>query len=280
MSVNVPSRDALANRQARPLTGVEVRDSIENHILTIANKLLDKVGLDSDDTLPMLDYLRESFRFSTINQTRLQKVHVTYPKVGWSIKIRIEQLEDRTTIINGRNLSHIVGGEVEVDLEKNVRLSVGFGRSGEGIVVFSVEEEKIPSNIPDKDRQKFNLPVTAEFLKPDGTVGKVDINELRSDPKERRVARRVDVGSGAPHREAKLIPSYDENGVPTNVEVMVGGGEVGELVVTPDQLPEVSLDDLVGTPPVPPELVPPTNSLPPPNSMSKISRPNVKFKRG
>jgi len=274
MAINVPSRDALNSRQARPLNGIEINDAIENHILTLATRLLDKAGVLSDDILPLLDYLKESFRFSTINQTRLHKIHVTYPRAGWSIKIRIEEL-DAPTIINGSSLSHIVGGEIEVDLERNVRISLRFGRSGEGVVLSSLEDEKIPTQVPDRDRQRFDLPITAEFLKPDGTTGKVDIRDLQ--PKERKAARTVDVGSGAVDRRPITVSDQQDNGAIYTREVMAAPGGEGNVISLPDPSVEISLDDVVATPPSVPQE--PISTPLPLSPMSKMSKPNVKFRR-
>lgn len=249
MSISVPPRGlagSLASRQARPLTGLEIREAVEKHVLALINKLLSNVGMLSDKILEMMETTRPSISDELARQPRLQKINITYPKVGWSIKVRLEQTE------------HLqwVSGEIELDLERNVRIPIRFGPSGGGIVVSSLEEEKIPTSIPDKDRQSFGLKVEAEFLKPDGTTGKVDLNELR--PSERRAARSVDVGKGR-----------------------VQGQEVttGEEIKLPSEVPEVSLDDLVAEPPPAPK-DPIPEPLPPKGSMAAKTAPNVKFLKG
>lgn len=272
MPINVPSRDALANRQARPLNGVEVAKAIENHLLTLSTRLLDNAGVLSDEMLVLQDQLNQSFRSAIHFQSRLQKIHLTYPKVGWSIKLRLEK--------NETDPFSQLTADIEVDLERNVRINIQVGRSS-GMVISSMDEEKIPTSIPDRDRQKFELPVTAEFLKPDGTVGKVDLNEIK--PQERRAARTVDVGSGAEKREARQIPIapfLDEatGEIVTTTEVFVAGGQQGDIITLPDPNVEISLDDLMATPPTP-EKEPITTPTPVVNPMSKIQRPNVKFKR-
>ena len=266
MPVNVPSRNALASRQARPLTGKEVADAIENHLLTLSTRLMDGRDILSDQILSLQDQLKKDFRSSIHYKSQLHKVHLTYPKVGWSVRIRLEE----------GDFGYSISADIELDLERNLRLNLRVGESG-FVVLSSIEDEKIPQNTPDKDRQKFSLPVTADFLKPDGTVGKVDIEELR--PSEKRAARTVDVGRGAEGRVAKPLSTQGENGLLTTVDVLMTGGEVGQEVILPNdpRLPEVTLD-VVASPPIV-EKAPPTVPLPPPKSMAGNSRPNVKFKK-
>src|SRR5262245_59477679 len=223
MAVTAPPRGlpgSLLTRQARPLTGKEVAEAVEKHLLTLSERMLSEMGCLTDETLELIENLKPTIHLELANQSRLQKVNVTYPKVGWAIKTRVEEFEDG---------SRIITADVELDLERNVRLNLQFGRSGGGIILKSLEEEKIPNATPDRDRQSFGLPVEAEYMRPDGTVGKVDINELKG---ERRAARTVDVGRAA-----------------------VEGASVtqGEPVVLPSELPEVSLDDLIAEPPPPPK---------------------------
>jgi hypothetical protein len=250
MSIEVPPRQiagSLQNRQARPLTGIEVGNAIERHILTLTDRLLHNAGLLSDNIIDLIEDLRINVIHVLGQQTRLGKVNVTYPKVGWNVKTRLEQSEDGVYSVNA---------EVELDLERNVRINLQFGVSGVGRVIQSLEEEKLSTPAPDKDRQQFGMPVEAEYLRPDGTVGKVDINELK--PIEKRSARTVDVGS------AKVQGSEVSQGIP---------------VVLPSQLPEISLDDIIATPPeVPKE--PPVKPLPDKGSMAQVTKPNVKFKGG
>lgn len=247
MAISVPPRgigSSLGNRQARPLTGIEVREAIEKHVLTLTEKLLSNQGLLSDNIIELLDPTRVAISESLARVNPLQKVNITYPKVGWSIKIRLEETDHMRW----------VSGEIELDLQRNVRIPIRFGPSGGGVIVASLEEEKIPTAVPDKDRNSFGLPIEAEYVKPDGTVGKVDIRELKG---EKRAARSVDVG-----------------------RARVEGQEVsqGEPIKLPSELPEVTFDDVVATPPEPPR-EPLKEPLPPPKSMAQVKRPDVKFKR-
>jgi hypothetical protein len=247
MPISAPPRgmgSSLANRQARPLNGIEVREAVEHHVITVTDKLLDNAGVLSNKVIDIAEEVRQTVGAELYKQSRLQKVNVTYPKVGWSIKVRLEKDGD----IYG------VNGEIELDLERNVRLNIRFGQSGQGVVVGSLDEEKIPTSIPDKDRQSFGLPVEAEFLRPDGTIGKVNIDELKG---EKKAARTVDVG-----------------------RARVQDVTLGDTIKLPSELPEVTFDDtdLVASPP---EISkePIKTPLPPTNSMYKSKRPDVKFKR-
>lgn len=273
--ISVPPRGALANRQARPLNGLEVRQAIENHLMAFASKKLDEVGLLSDQIIKLLDDLKKDADAEFLKRTSLQKVNITYPRVGWNLKIRLEEYESNPPM-EIENL--FLSAEVELDLQQNVRLHIPIGQSGIGKVIKSWEEEKLNNPVPDRDRQAFGLRVEAKFLKPDGTSGTVDITELR---RERRAARSVDVGSGAVDRISTILPADKrrEDGTLeiTTREVLAAAGQAGEVIVLPDQLPEITLDDLVATPPVPPPLEPPATPLPPPGGMSRVSRPKAKL---
>src|SRR5689334_12874920 len=160
---------SLKSRFARPLNGLEVREAVETHLLTLTDRLLGNIGLLSDQVSTLSESLKSTIQEVFSRQSRLSKVHITYPKVGWNIKTRVEQLEDQ---------SYVVNAEVELDLERNVRLNLHFGESGRGIVVASMEEEKIATDTPDHDRNLFDMPIQADYVKLDGTIGKVDIREL------------------------------------------------------------------------------------------------------
>lgn len=249
MSINVPPRGlagSLQTRQARPMNGLEVSKAIQTHLMTLTDRMLSEAGLLSDQVIDLTEQLKLLIEEELSKQSRLQKVNVTYPKVGWSIKTRLEELEDGT---------HRVNAEVELDLERNLRLNIRFGQSGFGNVVRTLEEEKIPNSTPDNDRKKFGLPVEAEFLRPDGTVGKVDLSDLK--PQERRAARTVDVGRA---RVTDVVQ--------------------GEEVKLPSELPEVTFQesDLIAEPPPGPK-EPSSTPLPPKGSMAQQTRPNVKFKK-
>lgn len=258
---------SLKARQARPLNGLEIREAVETHLLTLTDRLLSNVGLLSDQVIKLGDELRSTIQEVFGRQNRLSKVHISYPKVGWNIKTRVEQLEDH---------SYVVNGEVELDLERNVRINLQFGESGRGIVIASLEEEKIPTDTPDRDRDLFGMPIEADYVKPDGTTGKVDIRELRG---EKRVAKTIDVGSAADGRLPRDIPAEIEVDGKITIgtkEVLMAAGEGGQEVVLPKDLPEISLDDVVATPPeIPKE--PPKGPLPP-KGIAKLGAPNVKFK--
>lgn len=265
---------SLKSRQARPLNGLEIKEAVETHLLALTDRLLGNIGLLSDQVIKLAEELRNSIRSVFSTQQRLDKIHVVYPRVGWNIKTRVEQLEDHTYIVNA---------EVELDLERNVRLNLQFGESGRGIVMASLEEEKIPTDAPDRDRDLFGMPIEADYTRPDGTVGKVDIRDLR-DPK--RAAKTIDVGSGADNREARTVPA-EVDGKITTKQILMSGGESGQQVVLPSDLPEINLDpgkdgymyngeDLVATLPVVPKE--PPKGPPPPKGISKMGAPNVKFK--
>lgn len=269
---------SLRARNARPLNGLEIREAVETHLLTLTDRLLGNVGLLSDQVLTLSDSLKETIQEVFSRQNRLSKVHITYPKVGWNIKTRVEQLEDH---------SYVVNAEVELDLERNVRINLHFGESGRGIVIASLEEEKIPTDAPDRDRNTFNMPIEADYTRLDGTVGKVDIRELRG---EKKSARSIDVGSGADNTEPRLVPAEIEiegKIVIGTKEIMMRSDGLGQDVVLPAELPEITLDpakdgymyngeDVVATPPeVPKE--PPKAPLPP-KGLGKMGAPNVKFK--
>lgn len=254
---------SLKSRLARPLNGLEVREAVETHLLALSERLLGNVGLLSDQVISLSEFLKEAIREVFSRQSRLHRVHLTYPGVGWNIKTRVEQLEDHSYCINA---------EVELDLARNERINLQFGESGRGIVIASLEEEKIRTDIPDRDRDTFGLPIEAEFMRPDGTTGKVDIKELRL---QKRAARTIDVGSGADNREVRRVPS-EEDGKITTKEILMSAGEGGQEVVLPSQLPEITLDDIVASPPEPPRK--PQEVPLSPKGVGKFGAPNVKFK--
>lgn len=239
MPINVPSRGMLGNRQARPFTGIEIKKGVESHLMTLTEKMLSEQGFLTDEIITLTTNLKDLANEEMSKQALLNKLNVTYPNMGWNIKTRLLQRSDS---------SHHVASEVEIDLQRNVRIHVKMGDSSDGIVIRSMEEEKIPHGVPDRDRERFGMPVLAEYIRPDGTTGLVDIKELK------RAARTVDVG---PARTFDVTQ--------------------GEPIVTPAELPPVTFDDVVATPPTM-DKAEPASPLPPPNSMAKQSRPNVKLK--
>lgn len=265
MSISVINNGSIRNRTARPLNGKEIAEAVETHLITLTDKLLNAQDLLSDDILKLTEQLKLDIRREVKKQVRLSKINLTYPKVGWNIKTRLEQLPDDVFAVNA---------EVELDLERNVRLNLQFGDSGRGVVMASLEEEKIPNAQPDSDRTNFGIPVKADYLKADGTIGQVDVTELR---RERRAARVVDVGSGANNREVRELPTYDDKGLIATEEVLMVGAENGQVIVTPAELPEITLDDVIATPP---QLTTPPLEVPmEPKGVGTYGRPNAKFKK-
>src|SRR5262245_1458366 len=119
MSISVPPRGlagSLQNRQARPLNGIEVSEAVHHHVMTLADKRHGNAGFLSDRIIEMVEKVHLDIGDELRKQTRLSKVNITYPKVGWSIKIRLEEANDLQWVT----------GEVELDLERNVRLSIRF----------------------------------------------------------------------------------------------------------------------------------------------------------
>lgn len=259
--------NAIANRQARPLNGKEVKEALEHHVFIMTDKILEKNNFKSDVMIHQIEQVSGALSAELSKHSVLNRLNIAYPGVGWSIKLRLEELEDK---------SHIINGEIELDLQHNVRLNIRFGLSGVGNVISTIEEERIRTNTPDVFRKQFKLPITTNVVNPDGTIQRVDISNF-----ERKVARSADVGSGADGlKPVKVYGEVEIDGKvePGMVEKMATGGEVGVEVILPSQLPEITLDDVVATPPEI-EKKPLEVPLPPPNSMAKVTRPNVKFKR-
>lgn len=251
-------RDSIKNRQARPLNGLELKEAISNHIIRLSDNLLSKHDIKSNKVIELTDILKEDVSKSLNVQSRL-KLNITYPKVGWKSTVRLIQLEDK---------SYIVNGEIELDLERNVRLNLQFGNNNSGITIGSIEDEKIPTSIPDKDREKFNLPINIEHINSNGDSVKTDLRTLRkSDETPKIAARSVDVGSAA----------IDKVEVGKTIEVTqsVDGtpaSSIGNIKI------ELPIEELLPTPPNYSK-APLTTPLPDSGSMNKNSKPNVKFKR-
>lgn len=259
--------NSIANRQASPLNGKDIKEALERHVFLLTDKILEKNNFKSDVMIHQIEQVSSSLASELSKHSALNRINITYPRVGWSIKLRLEELEDK---------SHIINGEIELDLQYNLRMSIRFGLSGLGNVISTLEEERIPSNTPDQLRKQFNLPITADVVTPDGSVKKVDLSNF-----ERKAARTVDVGSGADNLEKIQVygeVEVDGEIVPGVVERQAAGGETGLDVVLPSQLPEITLDDVVATPPEI-EKKPIETPLPPHNSMAGVRRPNVKFKK-
>lgn len=234
----------LIDRAARPLTGQEVARAIESHILTLANKILNENGVYSDRSIELIETMTSDLHEACLKHTQLTKINIRYPKVGWEVKVRLEE--------NDRNEYHM-SAEVDLDLERNLRISIRVGQSGFGRVISSREEERIPTDIPDKRRKEFDLPIKAEIVKTNGEVVNTDLRDLQQ---ERRAARTVDVG-----------PARIEGQVVTQ----------GAPIVLPSEVPEISLDEVLAEPPVmakSPDAAP----LPPKGSMAQKTRPQARFK--
>lgn len=253
---------AIQNRQANPLTGIEVRNALQTHILTLAEKLLtDKVNFRSDRIILLTSQLEELCEKELGKITPLQKINITYPRTGWNVKVRLHR---------DANEQDFLTATIELDLQYNIRIPIQIGDFGESIVVCDMEEEKIPENVPDRDRQKFGIPVYVDVNKPDGTVAKVNLAEVQSGP--RRAARSVDVGRAALNQIEILLPTDDgQVGISGSADAVLGAE-----IVLPSQLPEVSLDELVATPPPLPSTAPVVT--PPSGGMSK-PRPAVRLKK-
>lgn len=254
---------AIQNRQASPLTGIEVRDAIQHHILAVAQKMLvDRTEFKSDKIIELTESFEQICVEELSKRTPLQKINVTYPRVGWSIRTRLHRKDS--------DESHFITAEVELDLQYNVRILIQLGNSSESTVICDMEEEKIADGTPDRDRQKFGIPVYVDVNKPDGTIAKVNLAEVQSAP--RKAARSVDVGRAALNQIEILLPSDDGLvGISGSADSVLGAD-----IVLPSELPEVTLDELVATPPPLPMEAPVV--LPPTGGMAK-PRPAVKLKR-
>jgi hypothetical protein len=234
----------LMDRQAKPLNGQEVARAIESHLLSVANKILNDKDVYSDRAMELIEILKDDLHEVFLRETRLSKIHILYPKVGWEVKVRLEH--------NDHDEYHM-SAEIELDLQRGTRIPFRVGQIGFGTIIGSREEERIPTTIPDKRRKEFDLPITAEIAKPNGEVVTVDLRDLQN---ERRSARTVDVGS------AKIL-----------------GQEVtqGEKIVLPSEVPEISMDELVAEPPTLPKN-PDQKPLPPPGTMANKTQPKARFK--
>lgn len=255
--------NAINNRQAKPLTGIEIAEALKTHLLTLSEKMLtDKVNFRSDRIISLTTELEGKILEEFAKRNFLGKMNITYPRVGWSVRTRLHRKDS--------DESHFLTAEVELDLQYNMRILIQVGDSTDSIVVCDMEDEKISTSVPDRDRQKFGMPVFVDVNKPDGTVAKVNLAEVQSTPK--RAARSVDVGRAATNQIEIILPT--DNG-PIGIS---GSADsvLGADIVLPSELPEVSLDNLVATPPPPPPMPPVVT--PPSGGMSK-PRPAVKLKR-
>lgn len=255
--------NAITNRQAKPLTGVEIAEALKNHLLTISEKMLtDKVNFLSTQIIDLTSELEGKILEEFAKRNFLSKVNVTYPRVGWSVRSRLHRKD--------ADESHFLTAEVELDLQYNMRILIQVGDSTDSIVVCDMEDEKISTGIPDRDRQKFGIPVYVDVNKPDGTIAKVNLAEVQTGP--RKAARSVDVGRAATNQIEIVLPSDDGPiGISGSADSVLGAD-----IVLPSELPEVTLDELVATPP--PQPPPPPTILPPSGGMAK-PRPAVKLKR-
>lgn len=221
-------RNNVKERQAKPLNGTEVKEAIEAHMIELADSILRKENILSDQMLNLTDDFSSQITRALSIQSRI-KFNISFPKVGWKCTVRLEKLDDDSLSLSG---------EVELDLERNVRLTIPCGKYGKGITVSSLNDEKIPTNIPDADRERFNLPINLEHLNSDGGVTRTDLRELRS--KEPKVAaRKIEIGSGVTSDTTTLVP--DPQHKDEFLEVKVGNISLGsEIIVEEDILPTIS----------------------------------------
>lgn len=255
---------AITNRQAKPLTGIEIADALKTHLLTLSEKMLtDKANFRTDMILSLTSELEGIIVEEFAKRNFLGKMNITYPRVGWSVRTRLHRRDT--------DESHFLTAEVELDLQYNMRILIQMGNSTDSIVVCDMEDEKISTGVPDRDRQKFGIPVFVDVNKPDGTIAKVNLAEVQSGPK--KAARSVDVGRAATNQIEIILPT--DNG-PIGIS---GSADsvLGADIVLPSELPEVTLDEIVAKPP--PLPMPPPVVAPPIGGMQKTSRPAVKLKR-
>jgi hypothetical protein len=255
---------AITNRQAKPLTGIEISEALKTHLLTLSEKMLtDKVNFRSDQIMTLTTELEGKILEEFAKRSFLGKMNVTYPRVGWSVRSRLHRKD--------ADESHFLTAEVELDLQYNMRILIQVGDPTDSIVVCDMEDEKISTSVPDRDRQKFGMPVFVDVNKPDGTVAKVNLAEVQSGPK--KAARSVDVGRAALNQIEIILPTDDGPiGISGSADAVLGAD-----IVLPSELPEVTLDHVVATPP--PLPMPPPVVAPPVGGMQKTSRPAVKLKR-
>lgn len=247
VSGGAPEGSRVMSRIARPLNGLEIGEVIQLHVNRLAKEILLKAAIKERVAESLLSKLEESVVDRLTNHQRLRQVHLVYPKVGWQVKVRLERLDEA-------GMNYALNAECELDLDRNVRLILQFGESGQGDLVDSMEDERLSTDRPDEVREQFDLPIKIETMNPEGEVKSVDLKTLQQkDSGPKRAARTVDVGPAKTNSEAK----------------------VGEPVVLPSELPEVTLD-LV---PPEPEKPIPTGPAPEPGGMAKTSKPNARWSK-
>jgi len=195
MAVIVPPRVSggvepghrVLQRQARPLNGIEIGKAIKSHLKDMAYYLLLRQEYIEVPSFPTLtDPLIEQVDTAIGLQARLQKMNTVYPKVGWLMRLRLQ--EDESDL----GSFHLTA-ECELDLDHNVRILLHFGDATKGRVIDTHEDERLSTSSPDNLREKSDLPIDVQVMAPDGQVKTVDLRDVA--PK--RAARRVDVGQAA-----------------------------------------------------------------------------------
>jgi hypothetical protein len=181
----LPEGARLLERVARPLTGIEVREALKRHLLELARRL------------PTEEKVQQEFEQATIRRlgsdSRLGKMNLVYPGVGWKISVVKE--------IKGDGELENLWAQIELDLEVGKRNNWLIGDVGLGEEVERLEEEQIQTKIPDQTREMRGLPVEVDWVKPGtGERGKA------------RFARQVEVGRGALE---PVVVDRDEVGLTT-----------------------------------------------------------------
>jgi hypothetical protein len=277
-------------RTARPLNGLEISRAMTDHLLSLGQDLIKAQAIKPEKAETLLETFRAAIIERTVLQQYLIKSHIVYPKVGWRVKVRLERLDDA-------GLEHALNGECDLDLERNIQLRLQFGLSGVGVFLSEAEDERLSTNAPDDLRVKSGIPVEAEYIRPDGQIGKVRIDDIKPVEPPKRAARTVEVGRGVTSgltRDMKVdevkLKDGSDNILTTNVQL-----REEEFITLPSELPEISLDspdipsglerfqipesDLLPEPPIvetAPSPIPP----PMPGGISRTSIPKAKPKGG
>ena len=250
---------AVQSREALPLNGDEIKKAIYNHLSRLALKLVDKHELTTDSAI-IDELVTDATRVMSL-QSRLH-IGSAYPKSGWRTIVRLEKIDDKFYFTS----------EVELDLERNVRLNLRFGQTQSGIVIDTIDDEKIPSNIPDKDRTAFDLPISITKINTDGSVAKMDLRDIRAAKDDEQITTN---GSTKPSIPA-LAGGHTTNTLPSTTSN--SDTTTTTTTTTSSSTPTTTTTSPVATPPPPPQLQPLDSPLPATQSMSTKTRPNTKLK--
>lgn len=211
LSLNLPGGAKMLSRQARPLNGVEIRKALIVMIHQLALELIEReaVGLEGELKDKCIDMLLDQTAKRFDSEWALNRSHVCYPGVGWSIKVNLEKLGDRYSL----------NSKIELDLALNVRSEFTIGFPDTGPLVGTVEHEQLKTNVPDRMRQESGLPVEVDYVRQDGSTGKAQI----------KMARTVDVSGGqVVSKDPEIKPS--------------------QVMKAPESLPELPAEDLIAEP--------------------------------